>query len=119
MAEGPRILWLSAYEKNGTVMGNFDLHPISNVDRYAHRMELGIGLVHTYWGSGLAPLMERMLAAARQLGYEQVELEVVFENRRAIALYQKFGFEQTGILPRFYKYRDGSYQDALYMVRRL
>lgn len=120
MAEDPRVLWLSAYEKGGTVAGNFDLHPIGNVDRYAHRAALGIGLVREYWGSGLAPaLMERMLAGAHRLGYEQVELEVASENRRAIALYQKFGFEQTGTLPRFYKYRDGSYMNALYMVCRL
>lgn len=120
MAGDPRTLWLSAYDKNGVVAGNFDIHPIGSVSRYAHRAALGIALLRAYWGSGLASaLMAIMLREAKTLGYEQVELEATATNERAIALYKKFGFEQTGVLPHFYKYRDGSYVDAVYMVCRV
>ena len=100
--------------------GNFDIHPVSTVVRYAHRAELGIALLKAYWGSGLASaLMTIMLREAKVLRYEQVELEVLAENARAVSLYQKFGFVQTGTLPHFYKYRDGRYADAHYMVCKL
>ena len=61
--------------------------------------------------------MRVMLCQAKALGYEQVELEVVAPNSRAISLYEKFDFVRTGTLPHYYKYRDGSYVDACYMVR--
>ena len=63
--------------------------------------------------------MAVMLREAKALAYEQVELEVVAQNTRAIALYEKFGFVKIGDLPHYYKYRDGSYADALRMLRVL
>ena len=120
MREDPHTLWLSAFDSNGVIAGNFDIHPVSTVVRYAHRAELGIALLKAYWGSGLASaLMTIMLREAKVLRYEQVELEVLAENARAVSLYQKFGFVQTGTLPHFYKYRDGRYADAHYMVCKL
>ena len=120
MRDDPRALWLSAYDENGVIAGNFDIRPVGTVSRYAHRATFGIALLKSYWGSGLAPaLMTIMLREAKALGYEQVELEVVVENTRAVALYRRFGFSQAGILPHFYRYRDGRYVDALYMVRML
>lgn len=116
----PRALDVSAFDSCGAIVGDFDLRPLRDVCRYAHRCELGISVRRDYWGCGLgSALMTVMLREAKTLGYEQVELEVVAQNARAIALYQKFGFVQTGTLPHFYKYRDGRYADALYMVRML
>ena len=43
-----------------------------------------------------------------------ITLEVLSENKRAIALYKKFGFEQFGVLDRFYKL-EGKYYAADYM----
>mgnify|MGYP004421668729 CR=1 FL=1 len=40
----------------------------------------------------ISALMERILAFARENGVEQVNLEVRSDNKRAIALYEKFGF---------------------------
>lgn len=64
-------------------------------------------------------MLSALLGAAKQVGYEQAELEVVSENRRAMALYEKLGFERCGHLPNNMKYADGSYADAEWMVKKL
>lgn len=116
----PRSLCLSAYDACGAIVGNFDLSPVRTVCRYAHRATLGLSVRRDCWGLGLgSTLMQIMLREAKKMGYEQVELEVAAKNERAVALYEKFGFVKTGELPHFYKYRDGSYADAFFMVRFL
>ena len=60
-----------------------------------------------------------MIDWAKEKGFEKMELEVNAENTAAIALYQKFGFQEFGRYPQFVKYEDGSYGDALYMVKEL
>jgi len=116
--DDPRALCVSAFDSCGAVVGDFDLRPLRSVCRYAHRCELGISVRRDSWGLGLGSVLMRvMLCQAKALGYEQVELEVVAPNSRAISLYEKFDFVRTGTLPHYYKYRDGSYVDACYMVR--
>ena len=64
-------------------------------------------------------MIEALLAIAKECGIEQVELEVVADNERAIALYKKLGFEVYGTMPRNMKYRDGTYADVYWMMKRL
>lgn len=40
-------------------------------------------------------------------------LEVSVNNTHAIALYKKIGFKQISMRKNYYKYKDGSYNDAL------
>ena len=40
-------------------------------------------------------------------------------NERAIRLYREMGFEICGTFPNNMKYKDGSYADAYWMVKRL
>ena len=47
--------------------------------------------------------MERILAFAKGTGVEQVNLEVRSDNKRAIALYEKFGFCKLCTFPGFFK----------------
>lgn len=47
--------------------------------------------------------MERILAFARENGVEQVNLEVRSDNKRAIALYERFGFRKLCTFPGFFK----------------
>ena len=51
--------------------------------------------------------------------YEQLELEVVAENERAIALYNKFGFELYGTRENTFKYRDGLSRACHLMLKKL
>ena len=69
-----------------------------------HRAEFGISLKKAWWGCGAASaLTERILAFAKETGVEQVNLEVRSDNKRAIALYEKFGFRKLCTFPGFFK----------------
>jgi len=64
-------------------------------------------------------MLQTVLNVAKEVGYEQAELEVMVENKNAIAVYEKMGFEKYGIFPDNMKYADGSYMDACWMMKRL
>ena len=61
-------------------------------------------------------MMEIILENVKQTSFEQLELTVFGDNTRAIRLYEKFGFEKVGVMPRAYRLRDGSYHDEVQMV---
>ena len=88
------------YVGNCSLMGNGPL-------RYRHRVSIGRAMIGT------------LLKIAGEKGFEQVELEVVKGNERAIRLYREMGFEICGTFPNNMKYKDGSYADAYWMVKRL
>jgi putative acetyltransferase len=71
-----------------------------------------------YTGRGVgSALMQAMIDQAdRWLGLKRLELTVWTDNHRAIALYERFGFEREGVL-RDYALRDGVFVDALAMAR--
>ena len=64
-------------------------------------------------------MLELLCEIAKEKGIEQLELEVVADNDRAIALYKKIGFEKMGTFPHNMKYKDGKYADAYWMVKIL
>jgi ribosomal-protein-alanine N-acetyltransferase len=77
---------------------------------------LNIAVDPAFRGRGLGKrLLEYALEYCRQLGAEQIELEVRTGNDAAIALYQKYGFVIRELVPCYYS--DG--EDAFVMVKRL
>jgi len=54
--------------------------------------------------------------ADRWLNLKRLELQVWSDNHRAIALYERFGFEREGLL-RADAFRDGAYDDTVAMSR--
>lgn len=101
------------YVGNCSLMGNGPL-------RYRHRVSMGIALYQEFTGHGIGRAMiGALLKIAGEKGFEQVELEVVKDNERAIRLYREMGFEICGTFPNNMKYKDGSYADAYWMVKRL
>lgn len=64
-------------------------------------------------------MLQIVLDLAKNVGYEQAELEVMAENKDAIHLYEKLGFEKCGTLPDNMKFADGSYMDAYWMMKKL
>ena len=100
--------------------GNCSLMRVGGLSRYRHRCDLGIALYQEYCGRGIGKVMlETILEVARKLGYEQAELEVIAGNDQAIALYEKLGFRKYGTFPDNMKYKDGSYADAYWMMKKL
>ena len=81
-----------------------------------HRADFGVSVLREYWGLGIGrALLEACIACAKEAGYEQMELEVVAENRRAIELYKKAGFVEFGRNPKGFKSRLSGYQEVIYM----
>ncbi|MFI5248249.1 MAG: GNAT family N-acetyltransferase, partial [Nitrospirales bacterium] len=61
-----------------------------------------------------------MLAYAKQLGYRSVIFNLVFsENVAARRLWDKLGFKELGVIPGAVRKNDGTYQDAVVMIRSL
>ena len=55
----------------------------------------------------------------KKQGIEQLELEVIESNQRAIGLYEKMGFEITSYIPNAIKLKDGRVLKEFYMVKKL
>ena len=64
-------------------------------------------------------LRQTVLRTAKEAGYEQAELEVIADNKNAIALYEKTGFTKYGRFPDNMKYKNGKYADAYWMMKKL
>lgn len=105
---------------DGKHIGNCSLMSIAPYKRYAHRCEIAIALYQEYCGCGIGnAMMQTILDVAKNLGYEQAELEVISDNKNAIEMYKKLGFKKYGSFPKNMKYSDGTYADAEWMLKRL
>ena len=73
--------------------------------RLAHRGEIGISVKKSMWGKQIGSrFMEEILCFAKDsANIEIISLEVRSDNKRAIALYKKFGFETIGTFDGFMK----------------
>ncbi len=105
---------------DGKHIGNCSLMSIAPYKRYAHRCGIAIALYKEYCGCGIGKMMmQTILDVAKKTGYEQAELEVISDNKDAIALYKKLGFEKYGLFPNNMKYSDGTYASADWMMKKL
>ena len=117
--ESERELMLIAIA-NGKHIGNCSVMQLGTNRRYAHRCQIGIALYQEFCSRGIGrKMIEVALERAKEAGYEQAELEVIAGNERAISLYKQLGFEEFGVFPDNIKYKDGSYADAVLMMKKL
>jgi putative acetyltransferase len=99
------------------LVGTIMLAPTAS-PRRAHASSFGM-CVHDAWqgrGVGDALLAALLDLTDRWLNIRRMELTVFADNARAIALYERFGFEREG-LHRDYAFRDGAFVDAIAMAR--
>jgi putative acetyltransferase len=103
---------------NGEVVGNAGLHQSSKRPRRAHAMWIGMTVREDLQGKGVGTALMQALVdlADGWLNVFRLELTVFVDNRRAIALYRKFGFEIEGT-HKAYALRAGEYVDAHFMAR--
>lgn len=81
-----------------------------------HRAEFGISIAKDYWGFGLGKaLTSACIQCAKEAGYIQLELDVVADNERAMAMYKSFGFTEYGRNPKGFKSRYSGFQELVYM----
>lgn len=107
LAQSSTRYYLVAEDAFGRIIayaGLMAVQPIADVQT--------IAVVPEREGQGIGTRLLTMLVdAARERGMADVMLEVRSDNPRARALYERFGFEQIHVRPRYY--RDGA--DALVM----
>lgn len=105
---------------NGKIVGNGNFGAKSNKIRLAHRCDMGISVLKEYWGLGIASeIMKVIIDKAKEVGFEQIELQVVDTNEPARHLYTKFGFYETGYINNGMKYTDGTYAKLILMQKDL
>ncbi len=105
-------------EVGGQVVGQVDVR-IASFRKARHVANLGIAIIRAYRGIGVGRiLMERALVWMKVRGVEKAILEVFSTNTRAIALYEKMGFEIEAVRKRHYKIR-GQYVDDVHMAKWL
>ena len=114
----PDVLMLVC-EVEGKLAGNCQLD-LNRWRKTRHRRQVAIALLKDYWGLGIGTAMfKEMIDKARQEKLEQLELEVIEGNQRAIGLYHKMGFVFTGEKPNAIRLEDGSSLKELMMVKVL
>ena len=107
-------------ELDGKVIGSAGIDQKSPKYKLKHRCEFGIGIDKEYWGLCVGrALVDACVECAKDAGYEQIELEVVAENERAVKMYEKAGFTEYGRNPRDFKSRLTGYQEVIYMRKEL
>lgn len=105
---------------NGELVGSGNLGPKSNKARLAHRCDMGMSVLKKYWNLGIASeIMKVVIEKAKEVGFEQIELQVASENAPARHLYKKFGFYETGYINNGMKYADGTYAKLILMQKDL
>ncbi len=69
-----------------------------------------------HWGLGIgSALTEACIECARKAGYTQLELVVLADNERAIAMYRKAGFIEFGRNPKGFNSRISGYSETVHM----
>ena len=100
-------------ELDGRIVGHANMKWVG-----ASEVGMLVGSDHRRKGIGAA-LLTSCLAWARAAGVHKVELKVWPHNIAAVALYEKFGFEQEGYLTRHYRRQNGEIWDCIIMGLQL
>ena len=101
----------------GKVIGEIGLMPVDR-PRRAHAAAIGMAGHDAYprRGAGNALMAGGRGNAGKGPNHSPPAFKVWADNARAIALYERFGFEREGLLRR-YAFRDGAYVDSIPMAR--
>ena len=72
---------------------------------------MAISILKSEWNKGVgSAMMDKLIGFAKERSIEIVELEVRCDNKRAMHLYEKYGFRHIGTSPAFFKV-NGEYID--------
>jgi putative acetyltransferase len=95
---------------------------LTNIHKFPHPRRKGLGdlaiyLHQNFHNVGLGTAMtERLLQLAKNEKMHRIELTVVRENKIALRLYEKFGFQIEGVSKDAFYGQDGKYHDIFNMA---
>lgn len=101
-------------DETGEVAGMYILHP-NNVGRCGHICNASYAVKKDLRGHHIGEMLVRdCIEKAGELGFRILQFNaVVRSNTTALALYQKLGFHQLGVIPGGFQRKDGSYEDII------
>ena len=103
-------------EVDGQIIGTAGVDCISRHEKAKHRANFGISIDRAFWGLGIGrAMLEACIECARTAGYVQLELDVVADNERALALYRSEGFTEYGRNPKGFRSRYTGWQELVLM----
>ena len=125
--EGTRE-WLSARasrhpvviaEVNGATVGWASLNPFNPRAAYDHVADFSVYVERSWRGKGIGrQLLDRLIDAARNLGYHKMVLAAMAHNTAGVALYARTGFSRVGVY-REQGLLDGKWVDVVVMEKIL
>jgi ribosomal protein S18 acetylase RimI-like enzyme len=90
----------------------------NELKRFSHKVEFGVCVAKEFWGYGIGKgLLQQSIFWADRVGMKKMTLNVLETNKKAIRLYEKFGFEVEGILKNDKQLSDGKYYNTVVMGR--
>ncbi len=112
-AEANSILLIA--ECDGELIGNIDITG-NQRQKLQHTAMLGMGITYTWQNTGVGScLIDSALKAIAQTVVSIVWLEVYASNIGGLKLYEKFGFEQCGVIKNFFN--EATSIDKITMVK--
>lgn len=116
--EGPEAErgWFAVAEVGGAVAGSGSIRKLAPL-RARHVAHLTVGIHPEHQGRGLGrAVVGRLIAWASQAGVLRIDLFVLADNHRAIALYESVGFRIEATRRRTVRDADGRLRDDHIMV---
>jgi RimJ/RimL family protein N-acetyltransferase len=113
MERGEKIYVVA--EVDGKVIGNSEIgRRLSGYDR--HVGSIGIAIKKGFRDVGLGTeMMNALIKQGREMGLKVLTLTAFANNKRAIHVYEKLGFQETGQIPKKF-FKRGKYIDELIMT---
>ena len=113
-----RTWFIAEYDKK--IVGQCSIGFVNGYQRYRHRASVAFVILAEYCNIGIGgKMMEECLKWCEDNKITQIELDVVATNKRALKMYQSFGFEIVGTIPNALRYSDGKCTDEYNMVKFL
>jgi RimJ/RimL family protein N-acetyltransferase len=104
-------------EVDGVVVATSDINQRRGYEK--HVGVIGIAVEEGFRDLGVGTAMMRvMLEQAKEIGVKVLTLSAFATNKRAIHVYEKVGFVQTGVIPKK-NFKEGVYIDEVIMTRLL
>ena len=104
-------------EVEGKVVASSDVNPRTGYE--SHVGAVGIVIGQGYRDSGIGTeIMRTQIEQTKKMDLKVLTLSVFASNKRAIYVYEKVGFIQTGRVPRKY-FKNGKYIDEVIMAHTL
>lgn len=90
----------------------------NKLKRFSHKAEFGVCVLKEYWGYGIGKnLLIESIHWADSNEIKKMTLNVLETNKKAIKIYEAYGFEVEGILKKDKLLSDGNYYNTILMGR--